>query len=40
MFIVIIPNDIDIASIVESLQPFMTHSDPIIRGKGKISNNN
>lgn len=24
----------DVVSIVESLQPFMTHSDPLIRGKG------
>lgn len=35
MFLVLIPNDIDIASIVEGLQPYMTHSDPIIRAKGK-----
>ena len=32
-----IPNDIGIILIVESLQPYMTHSDPIIRGKGKTS---
>ena len=30
----------EIVSIVESLQPYMTHSDPGIRGKGTREKNN
>ena len=32
--IVIVPAEVDLITIVESLQPFMTHSDAAIRGKG------
>lgn len=35
IILVSFPNELEIVEIVESLQPFMTHSDPGIRGKGK-----
>lgn len=34
MFIVTFPDNLDIVSIIESLQPFMTHHDSGIRIKG------
>lgn len=36
-YLVTFPEDLDLVSAIESLQPYMTHSDPAIRGKGFLS---